>query len=183
MDNPFFGIALNVAPDRYELRHYRGELATIAAIFEKEFAALPEDEPPEDGEADDQDEQDDEPSPRKRLAAQRSQAMGAASKRLSRGIALRFILDCKSQGFPMTVHLATRLLADLFAGYAGRSSVSESTLVQFASGGPEARRNAKLDLDEVRGKIIDRGLVAKHRDLLKTAKSEAEAIREAVKRG
>ena len=83
----------------------------------------------------------------------------------------------------MTVHLATRLLADLFAGYAGRSSVSESTLVRFAGGGPEARRNAKLDLDEVRGKIMDRGLVAKHRDLLKTAKSEAEAIREAVKRG
>lgn len=83
----------------------------------------------------------------------------------------------------MTVHLATRLLADLFAGYAGRSSVSESTLVRFAGGGPEARRNAKLDLDEVRGKIIDQGLVRKHRRLLKSAKTEAEAIREAVKRG
>jgi hypothetical protein len=180
MENPFFGIALNIAPDRYELRHYRGELATIAAIFEREFAALPEDEPPEDGEAD---EQDDEPSPRKRLAAQRSQAMGAASKRLSRGVALRFILDCKNQGLPMTVHLATRLLADLFAGYAGRSSVSESTLVEFAGGGPEARRNAKLDLDEVRAQVIDQGLVRKHRRLLKAAKTEADAIREAVKRG
>ena len=178
MRHPFSGSVSEVEPDRYELRHYREDLAAIDAIFEREFGQLPSDD-----ELAKKDVPDEGTSPRKRLFAQRRQAIGAASKRLSRGVALRFILDCKNQGFPMTVHLATRLLADLFAGHTGRSSVSESTLVQFAGGGPEARRNAKLDLDEVRGKIIDRGLVKKHRGLMKAAKSEAMAIREAYKRG
>jgi len=181
-DNMFSGSAVDVSPHGYEIRHYRQDVIEIVATFKEEFKKLQNVSLDDEGEGLAGDKED-SMTPQKRLSAQRSQALGAASKRLSRGVALRFILDCKRAGFPMSVHLATRLLGDLFAGYPGRSSVSESTLVEFAGGGPKARRNAKLDLDDIRRQVIDRGLVRKHRRLLKAAKSEAEAIRAAAKRG
>lgn len=172
-NNPFSGIGVGVAPHQYTTRHYGEELAEIARIFETELAALPVD----DNTAVIDAEESGGTTPRKTLSAQRSQAMGAASKRLSRGVALRFLIDCKGQGFPMTVHLAKRLLADLFSEY-GRASISEAMLVFYAGGGAKAQRNGKLDLGAVRGEIVDCGLLKKHRDLLKAAKREAEAVRD-----
>lgn len=178
MANPFYSVAVNVVPERYVIEDYKKELVKIARIFRTAFAELPEEE--EEAKLEDLDEKP-ESSPRKRLAAQRSQAMGAASKRLSRGVALRFILACKTAGLPMSVHLATRLLADLFSDY-GRSGISESTLVEFSGGGPNARQNKKLDLADAHHKIAQSGLIATHRRLLDAAKSEAQAIRAGVNR-
>jgi len=181
--NPFFGIAVSVAPNHYTTEHYALELARIARIFKEKFAEI-SDELPEEYGAEGEDSPDDEgvTSPKKTLSAQRSQAMGAASKRLSRGVALRFILACKAAKFPMTVYLATRLLVALFAGY-GRSGISESMLVEYAGGGPGARQNKKLNIEDGYRKIAKSGLIAKHRRLLGAAKSEAEAIRAGMKRG
>lgn len=187
LNNPFHEARVEVEPHKYETRHYRKEVKKITSIFNKKFKELSKLEELAAAEIEDEIEgenEDDEggPSPLKALSAQRSQAMGAASKRLSRGVALRFLLACKNEGFPMTVHLAKGLLAALFAGF-GRSGISESTLVKFAGGGPHAQSNSKLNLGEIHRKIAKSGLIARHQNLLKKAKSEAEAIREGIKRG
>ena len=181
LGNPFFGVGVDVRPHRYTTRHYALELARISRIFKEKFAEISEDLPEDHGDEDSPEDEDGGTNPRKTLAAQRSQAMGAASKRLSRSVALRFILACKEAGFPMSVHLATRLLVNLFVGY-GRSGISESTLVEFAGGGPEARQNKKLDLEDVHRKIAESGLIERHRRLLDSAKNEAQAIRAGINR-
>ena len=145
----------------------------IAKIFKTELKELPEEMAME------AEDMEGEVTPRKRLSGQRSQAMGAASKRFSRGVALRFLVDAKNKGFPMTVHLATQLLVDLFSGF-GRSGISEAVLVELAGGGPDARRNRKLNLAECRTKIIDSGILAAHRAILKKSKLEAAVIRRSV---
>lgn len=180
MFNPFSKIVVSVAPELYDLNHYEKELTEIARIFKKELAALPKEIPGEgDSEPNIPTDDVEEITPRKRLAGQRSQAMSAASKRLSRGVALRFILDCKRKGFPITVHLASLLLEDLFFDF-GRSGISGSVLVRFAGGGLEAQRNKKLNLGQARVEILKSGTLEKHRDLLGKTKDEAATIRRKV---
>jgi hypothetical protein len=154
-------------------KRLRKDLMAITKIFKTELKELPEEM------ATEAEDVEGEVTPRKRLSGQRSQAMGAASKRFSRGVALRFLVDAKNKGFPMTVHLATQLLVDLFSGY-GRSGISEAVLVALAGGGPDARRNRKLNLAECRTRIIDSGTLAAHRVILKKSKIEAEVIRLSV---
>lgn len=166
MKNPFSNVGAGVPPERYDLADFQNDLEEIVRIFERAMSNATE--PGETNE-------DESVSP-ETLAAQRRQAMGAATKRLSRGVALRFILDCRQCGYPMSVHLARRLVGELFQDY-GRKGIAETVLVEVAGGGPGARANPKLDLDAECEDIIASGLLQKHQKVLQQTRVKANKIR------
>lgn len=177
----FSTVGVEVQPENYEIKHYEIEVQRITEIYKSVSKNLPKEgsahqfSEAENGEDSGEIE---EVSPAKRLAAQRSQALGAAAKRLTRGVALRYLIDCKRKGFSMSIHLAKLLLSDLLGGQGGRSGVSESEIVRIAGSGPSGRKNRKLDISEKFTEIKASGIVEGHRRELAESKIQAAAIRQ-----